>query len=241
MSEFAGRVEVLLVVSVIIPVLNEEGYLGDCLESLSQVQGEVIVVDGGSTDNTVGLAESLGATVIRLGSANRGTQMNAGASVAQGDLLLFFHADSRVPPGGIEAMVSAMEDPTVIGGGFSLEFFPSAFFYSGLAIGANLFCRMTRMIFGDRGMFIRAKSFEALGRFPETAIMEDAALATAMRRAGKLVILPEVVATSARKYVHETKLQAVYRTVWAYTAYRLGVPAEKIKAGYYRLERKGPQ
>ncbi len=228
-------------VSVIIPVLNEEGYLGDCLKSLNQVCGEVIVVDGGSTDNTVGLAESYGVKVIRIGCANRGIQMNAGAALAKGDLLLFFHADSRVPPGGIDAMISAMRDPAVIGGGFSLEFFPSAFFYTGLAIGANLFCRMTRMIFGDRGMFIRAGDFAALGRFPETAIMEDAALATAMRRAGKIVILPEVVATSARKYVHETKLQAVYRTVWAYTAYRLGVPAEKIKAGYYRLERKGPE
>ena len=227
-------------VSVIIPALNEEKYLGACLESLGAAQCEVIVVDGGSTDNTVALAESFGAKVIRQGVANRGRQMNAGAAAAQGELLLFFHADSRLPPNGIESVISAMKDPAVIGGGFSLEFFPATLFYSGLAIGANIFCRMTRMIFGDRGMFIRADRFQELGRFPETAIMEDAALATTMRRAGKIVILPGMVATSARKYVHETKLQAVYRTIWAYTAYRLGVPAEKIKAGYYRLERKGP-
>ena len=227
-------------VSVIIPALDEEKYLGDCLQSLGAAQCEVIVVDGGSTDNTVALAESFGAKVINLGSANRGRQMNAGAAAAQGELLLFFHADSRLPPNGIESMISAMKDPAVIGGGFSLEFFPATLFYSGLAIGANVFCRMTRMIFGDRGMFIRAGCFRALGRFPETVIMEDAALATTMRRAGKIAILPEVVATSARKYVHETKFQAVYRTIWAYTAYRLGVPAEKIKAGYYRLERQGP-
>jgi rSAM/selenodomain-associated transferase 2 len=223
---------------VIIPVLNESAYLGGCLQNFTQEQCEVIVVDGGSTDNSVALAESFGAKVIRLGVANRGRQMNVGAATAQGELLLFFHADSRLPPNGIESIVAAMKNPAVIGGGFSLEFFPATLFYSGLAVGANLFCRMTRMVFGDRGMFIRADCFEALGRFPETAIMEDAALATTMRRAGKMVILPGVVATSARKYANETKLQAVYRTIWAYTAYRMGVPAEKIKAGYYRLERK---
>ena len=226
-------------VSVIIPALDEEEYLVGCLQSLGAAQCELIVVDGGSTDNTVALAESFGAKVIQLGVANRGRQMNAGADVARGELLLFLHADSRVPPNGVESIILAMKDPAVIGGGFSLEFFPADFFYSQLAIGANVFCRMTRMIFGDRGMFIRADRFQELGRFPETAIMEDAALATTMRRAGKIVILPGMMATSARKYVHETKFQAVYRTIWAYTAYRLGVPAQKIKAGYYRLERKG--
>jgi len=226
-------------VSVVIPVLNEEKYVGGCLQSLPQASCEVIVVDGGSTDNTVAIAQSCGANVILLGSANRGRQMNAGAAAAQGELLLFFHADSRLPPNGIEAMILAMRDTGVIGGAFSLKFFPDTFFYSCLAHGANVFCRMTRMVFGDRGIFIRADRFQALGRFPETAIMEDAALATTMRRAGKIVILPEVVETSARKYACETKLQAVYRTIWAYTAYRLGIPAEKIKAGYYRLERKG--
>ncbi|MHC1759371.1 MAG: TIGR04283 family arsenosugar biosynthesis glycosyltransferase [Negativicutes bacterium] len=225
---------------MIIPTLDEGKYLGACLESLGTAECEVIVVDGGSTDNTVALAESFGAKVIQLGAANRGMQMNAGAAAAQGELILFFHADSRLPSNGIKSMISAMKDPAVIGGGFSLEFFPATLFYSGLAVGANLFCRMTRMIFGDRGMFIRADRFQELGGFPETAIMEDAALATTMRRTGKIVILPGMVATSARKYVRETKLQAVYRTIWAYTAYRLGVPAEKIKAGYYRLDRKRP-
>lgn len=226
-------------VSVIIPALNEEGYLGDCLESLKKAHCEVIVVDGGSTDQTVAVAEAFGATVIRLGEANRGRQMNAGAAVARGDLYLFFHADSRLEPGGIEAMTAAMQDSRLVGGGFSLRFYPEAAFYSCLAVGANVFCRITRMIFGDRGMFIRAEHFTRMGRFPEMAIMEDAALATLMRQSGKIVILPEIVATSARKYADETKLQAVYRTVWAYTAYRLGVPAEKIKAGYYGLARKG--
>jgi len=161
--------------------------------------------------------------------------MNAGAAVAHGKILLFFHADSRMPVGGIDAMLSAMHDSRLVGGGFALAFFPPEPFYRFLACGANLFCRMTRMIFGDRGMFLGADRFWQLGGFPETAIMEDAALSTSMRRAGKIAILPEVVETSARKYANETKLQAMYRTMWAYAAYRLGVSPETIKAGYYGL------
>lgn len=223
-------------VSVVIPTLNEEKYLADCLKSVAHPRGEVIVVDAGSVDRTVAIAESFGAKVIRMDVANRAKQMNAGAVAAQGGLLLFFHADSRLPAEGVESILQTMIDPKVVGGAFSLGFFPQETFYSALAIGANLFCRITRMIFGDRGMFLRADHFQELGRFPELAIMEDAALATEMRRSGKIVILPGVVMTSARKYANETKLQAVYRTMWAYAAYRLGVPAEKIKAGYYDLK-----
>ena len=130
-----------------------------------------------------------------------------------------------------------MMRPGVVGGAFSLGFYPPEPFYSWLAIGANLFCRMTRMMFGDRGMFIRASLFWRIGPFPESAIMEDAALATLMKKAGTVVILPHVVYTSARKYKNETKLQAVYRTMWAYAAYRLGVSPETIKDRYYGLGR----
>jgi rSAM/selenodomain-associated transferase 2 len=224
-------------VSIIIPTLNEEAFLGDCLKSLAHEQCEIIVVDGGSTDRTTSIAEEYGANVVRLGTANRAMQMNAGARLAQGDLFLFFHADSRLPTGGIDAMRIAMRNPKVVGGSFSLAFFPDEPFYSFLAIGANVFCRMTRMIFGDRGMFIRPALFWQIGSFQELVIMEDAALATSMRELGKICILPDVVRTSARKYKNETKLQAIYRTMWAYSAYRLGVPPEKIKAGYYKLGR----
>ena len=224
-----------IAVSIIVPTLNEELYLADCLRSLEHPCCERIVVDGGSSDNTLQIARQAGVRTLRCPVANRGRQLNAGAAVARGKILLFFHADSRMPTGGIASMLSAMQDPRLIGGGFDLGFFPPEPFYRFLAFGANLFCRMTRMIFGDRGMFLRTDRFCQLGGFPETAIMEDAALSTSMRRAGKIAILPEVVETSARKYANETKLQAMYRTMWAYAAYRLGVSPETIKAGYYRM------
>ena len=224
-----------IAVSIIVPTLNEELYLADCLRSLEHPCCERIVVDGGSSDDTLQIAKQAGVRTLRCPVANRGRQLNAGAAVARGKILLFFHADSRMPAGGIASMLSAMQEPRLIGGGFDLGFFPPEPFYRFLAFGANLFCRMTRMIFGDCGMFLRSDRFWQLGGFPETAIMEDAALSTSMRRAGKIAILPEVVETSARKYANETKLQAMYRTMWAYAAYRLGVSPETIKAGYYRM------
>jgi len=226
------------VLSIIIPTLNEEKYLADCLQSLPCDNCEVIVVDGGSTDDTVTIAENFGVQVIKLNISNRAVQMNAGAKFAKGDTFLFFHADSRLPRDGIKAIITRMDNRQIIGGGFNLGFFPFHPFYTLLAAGSNIFCRITRMIFGDRGIFIRATDFWRLGCFPEICIMEDAALATAMRRSGKIVILPDIVMTSARKYANETKKQALYRTIWAYIAYQIGVPAKKIKDGYYGLSQK---
>ena len=225
-------------ISVIVPVLNEEDNLPVCLESMEDGACEIIVVDAGSKDNSIAIAEKFGATTICLGVANRGRQMNAGAKAAHGEILLFFHADSRLPAGGLDAIAKAMNKPGIIGGGFSLAFFPRTRFYSFLAWSANLFCRLTRMTFGDRGVFIRADDFWKLEGYLETAIMEDADFSSKMRRFGKMVLLPEVVETSARKYAAESKLQSIYRTIWAYTAFQLGVDPEKIRQGYYGLTKK---
>lgn len=226
-------------ISIIIPTLNEEQYLEDCLRSMPKDdQSEIIVVDGNSTDATVAIATSFGVKVICLTISNRAMQMNVGAEAATGDILLFFHADSRLPAGAITAIHKVMLDPQVFGGAFDLGFYPVQLFYSLLAIGANFFCRMTQMIFGDRGMFIRTTDFWCIGGYTVLDIMEDAALGTKMREQGKIKIISDIVMTSARKYATETKLQAIYRTVWAYCAYRLGVPAAKIKAGYYGLASK---
>lgn len=225
-------------VSVIIPVWNEAEHIEQCLASFRGQACELILVDGGSEDETVALAEKSGVRIIRRHRANRGQQMNVGARVASGEYLLFFHADSRLPVGGIAAIEAALADPAVVGGAFQLAFFPPTQFYRFLASGANLFCWATRMLFGDRGIFLRAKDFWQWGGYVESAIMEDAMLADRMRRQGQLALLPLTVYTSARKYANETKLQAVYRTMWAYAAYRLGVSPERIRAGYYGLDRR---
>lgn len=224
-------------ISIIIPTLNEELNISECIESITGDNFEIIVVDAQSEDNTVQIAELLGAQTLISSVANRAVQMNLGADHANGDIFLFFHADSRLPKGGLKAINKTLKDKSVIGGGFNLLFFPNTIYNRFLAFLSNAFCRLTNIILGDRGFFIRREDFYQLGQFPVTDIMEDADLSFAIQKKGKLKILPFYVRTSARKYKKESILQIIYRTSWSYIAYRVGVSREKIYKQYYGLNK----
>lgn len=223
-------------ISVIIPTLNEEKSIANCIKSFDNQDCEIIVVDAESKDNTVSIAKSMGVKVIISTIANRAIQMNLGAKQADGEVFLFFHADSRIPKDGLQAITYILENKKIVGGGFNLDFYPKTAFYSFIGLTANIFCRITNLVFGDRGIFIRKKDFWALGGYPEKTIMEDAAFTDMMRKKGRLVILSQTVLTSARKYFNETKLQWFYRTSGSYIAYRIGIPPEKIYRFYYGLK-----
>lgn len=229
--------EIVLMISVIIPTLNEENSLSECLESFAADACEIIVVDAQSTDQTVSIAQSFGVKIIQTSVANRAVQMNIGARNSQGEVLLFFHADSRLPQKGLKAIASVLETKDLIGGGFRLSYYPDTHFYRLLASWGNLFCRFTGTIFGDRGIFIRKDDFEQLGGYPEIAIMEDVALMEKMQERGRIVLLPLVVKTSARKYISETMFQVIYSHLWSYVAYGFGVSPEKIYQRYYGLDK----
>ncbi|HEY4000004.1 MAG TPA: TIGR04283 family arsenosugar biosynthesis glycosyltransferase [Candidatus Xenobia bacterium] len=177
-------------VSVVMPVLNEAGQVRESLDLL-QAHGpdEVIVVDGGSTDGTL---EQVGAGVCVLRSPRgRATQMNRGAAVATGDVILFLHADTRLPPGALAAVRQ-----TAPGGRFRLRFdrpHPLLAFYAG-------FTRWSLCSFGDAAFFVRREVFQALGGFSETVPFEDVEFWRRLRRFGP-VVLPLTVTTSARRFV----------------------------------------
>ena len=221
-------------ISVIIPVLNEEKHLEECLKIFSMQKCELIVVDGGSVDRSLEIARENGVTTIALGFANKGRQMNEGAAHSSGDILLFFHADSILPGGALKMIEDVLENKYLLGGTFKLGFHPSKPFYSFLAFFTNIFCSLTRMAFGDRGIFMKRQVFLSLGGFKEYAIMEDADMSDMLRKKGKTAMLPLRVSTSARKYANETHIQACYRTIYACIAYWAGVDPEKIKEGYYK-------
>lgn len=187
--------------SVIIPVLNEEGLMADFLIHLRRrVPGtEIIVADGGSDDGTCEIAAHLADKIVRA-PAGRGRQMNAGAAVAQGEVLWFLHADSRIPENAPESMVKALADPGVAGGCFSLKIFPRRWiFWVRDAIG-NLCVDLFGIALGDRGLFCRRSAFMAAGGYTTEPLFEDANLYRELRRVGATRRVSATIRTSARRY-----------------------------------------
>jgi rSAM/selenodomain-associated transferase 2 len=194
-------------VSIIIPVLNEEKLIAVTLQHLRTVKGhfEIIVVDGRSTDHTVRIAQKF-ARVIE-GPRGRAVQMNKGVEEAKGDILLFLHADTFLPPEAINCLEEALTSPEVVGGRFKINLDNHRVIYRIIGGLINLRDRFTKGFTGDQGIFIRKDIFQRLGGFRDFPLMEDLDLARRMRRAGpakggagKIVRLPLTVTTSTRRW-----------------------------------------
>jgi rSAM/selenodomain-associated transferase 2 len=187
-------------ISIIIPTLNEEKTIPDLAESLGRLRGEfeVIVCDGGSADTTVELARRCGLRVI-MAPRGRGRQMNAGARLAEGETLLFLHADTRLPENALELIAGALADEMVCGGNFSLTF-------GGETREARLLTRiypllrLGGMLYGDSAIFARRGVFERLGGYREYPIFEDCDLYRRIRRLGRFARLNERATTSSRRF-----------------------------------------
>ncbi|MFA6147187.1 MAG: TIGR04283 family arsenosugar biosynthesis glycosyltransferase [bacterium] len=194
-------------ISVIIPTLDEEEGIGRAIRSCREAGPcEVIVVDGGSRDRTVEIARAEADAVI-IAPRGRAAQMNAGAAVARGEVLLFLHADTLLPRGSVPAAVATLQDPAVIGGAFRVRLAASrgagryvraALGITGRMIGAR--AAVSRSYSGDQAIFVRAEAFRAAGGYPEIPLMEDVELSRRMRRAGMTVLLPLRVETSGRRW-----------------------------------------
>lgn len=190
--------------SIIIPVLNEAQQIGALLQALDELSGaaELIVVDGGSHDATVELArQHANVQVVHFGRASRALQMNAGAAQARGEVLLFLHADVRLPGAVLKAVQQALLSETVLGGCFEFGF-PSevGWAYRFYAWGINLRTRWFHTATGDQAIFIRRAEFEALGGYRDMPLMEDIELFNALKRRGQVVILPQQVRVSPRRW-----------------------------------------
>lgn len=189
-----------MLVSIIIPTLNEATTLRELATSLSRLRGafEVIVCDGGSADATVEIARQCGLRVITA-PRGRGRQMNAGANLAKGDALLFLHADTRLPENAPALIASALADEKVCGGNFSLIFDGGARESRALTRIYPLL-RFGGMCYGDSAIYIRRGVFKTLGGYRDYPIFEDIDLYRRMRRAGKFVRLNACVTTSSRRF-----------------------------------------
>ncbi len=188
-------------VSVIIPTLNEADSLGATLDALARLseKPEVIVVDGGSHDCTLEIARERDVRLITSAECGRGTQMHAGATLAQGDALWFLHADTHPPPDSIARMLEALGDEAVVGGNFEIRF-------DGTRRAARfltwLYPQLRRLglCYGDSAIFVRRTAYERVGGFQPFPIFEDVDLVRRLRQVGRFVHLPARVTTSARRF-----------------------------------------
>lgn len=206
-------------ISIIVTALNEEECIAATLRSLQQLSDdkEIIVVDGGSCDETRSIACAEGAKVL-TSRAGRGTQMRAGALEATGDVLWFVHADTLPPPHALDESRTHLADTSVAGGNFGLLFDgPSRSARQLTAIYPML--RILGLSYGDSGIFVRRDIYDRIGGFRELALFEDLDLLRRLRRTGRFVHLPSRIITSSRRFEHRnfalvwlhwTTLQVLY-------------------------------
>ena len=189
-------------VSIIVPVLDEERSITGLLDDLARLPGrfEAIVVDGGSRDATRELAADHPSRPAVL-SARRGRacQCNAGADFAHGDVLVFLHADTRLPDGAYGSLVQALARAAVIGGNFKLRF-DGGDRFSRLLGAWYALQRRAGIYYGDSAIWLRREAFDRLGGFRPLAIMEDYDLVRRMQRTGRTACLPGPAVTSARRW-----------------------------------------
>jgi rSAM/selenodomain-associated transferase 2 len=221
--------------SVIVPVLDEAERIGERLTELRALPGvdEIIVVDGGSRDGTLDLAARAPGVRTMTAPRGRGTQLNAGARTARGDVLLFLHADASLPSDAATWVARALAEPGVVAGAFRIRTVADAGrnWLGPLLRLADLRARVTRLPYGDQAVFVRRDAFERVGGFPDQPLMEDVELARRLRRLGLIRTVPGVVRVSGRRFL-EKPLRAVLAMRLFPLLYRLGVSPARLARLY---------
>ncbi|MGH1396704.1 MAG: TIGR04283 family arsenosugar biosynthesis glycosyltransferase [Trichormus sp.] len=219
-------------ISIIIPTLNEAGNIKTAIATTqSGTNIEVIVVDAGSQDETVAIAHSLGVKVI-LSNPGRAVQMNTGAAVATGEILLFLHADTRLPMGFDEMVRKALQQPGVVAGAFTLQIDAPVLALRLVEWGVKWRSHFWQMPYGDQAIFITKSVFQEIGCFPEMLIMEDFELIRRLQRIGKIFILSVPVITSSRRWLQKGILKTTLINQIVVIGYLLGVAPERLRKLY---------
>lgn len=226
--------------SVIIPAWNEAPLIRDAVASAAKFADEVIVVDGHSADGTASAARAAGARVI-MSTKGRGAQLHAGALAARGDILLFLHADARLPPVARAAILRRLSAPEIIGGNFLLKFLPSSWFTRILAPFNDLRRLITRRYYGDSGIFVRREVYHRLGGFLSYPLMEDYDFSTKLQRAGRCAYIRDIWVTASDRRFRGKEIRTLLLWMSLQILYWLGVPPRVLYEAYPDARGDNPQ
>lgn len=223
-------------ISVIIPTLNAEGTLPQCLTAL--IEGlpaglirEVIISDGGSNDATRKIADATGADVV-TGSASRGGQLRRGAEAARGQWLMVLHADTVLDPGWSQVVGGHLDMPDAGPAFFQLSFRATGLMPAWVAGWANLRARVFGLPYGDQGLLLRTTDYHKAGGYPDQPLMEDVALVRALKK--PLTPLPVRAVTSPDRYQKSGWLRRGARNLWTLARYFAGTDPKDLAQAYRR-------
>lgn len=220
-------------ISAIIPVVNEEARIENAIEKAWLAGAdEVIVVDGQSQDKTAALAKNSNCSLFQS-TPGRAKQLNHGVRQANGDVVLFLHADTWLESGACDQIRLSLKDPRILAGAFEQSIQSQRRMIKWIEKGNARRVRWFNLAYGDQGMFVRKRIFEAEGGFPEVPLMEDYILSQRLRKRASLALLPGPLYVDARRWEQHGALRQTLRNWFITVAFRLGVSPARL-AGFYR-------
>jgi len=221
--------------SIVIPALDEAAGIGATLAALAPLRAaghELIVVDGGSRDGTPVAAQPLADRVL-VAARGRAVQMNAGAGAASGDVLVFLHADTRLPAGADRAVLDGLAASGTSWGRFDVRIEGRSPLLALVAWLMNRRSRLTGIATGDQAMFVTRAAFAAVGGFPALALMEDIALSKRLKRVSPPLCLRTRIVTSGRRWESRGVVRTIVLMWWLRLRYFLGASPEHLRRIYY--------
>ncbi len=228
-------------ISIIIPVLDESAGINQTIEHLrgliatNRLPVEIIVVDGDHEGKTIAAVKD-DRVITAIVKPGRASQMNRGAALAKGEILLFLHADTRLPDDGLALIADAYANFLFVAGAFDLAIDSKRAIFRLIEKTASLRSRLTRIPYGDQAFFFRADYFRALGGFAEIPFMEDVEIMRRIKKRGeKIVFLSSHVQTSPRRWEKEGVIKHTIRNWLLVFLYCLGIAPERL-AKFYRVQ-----
>jgi len=224
--------------SIVVPVLYETEAINPLIEHVRKVgEGEdyeIIVVDGSPEKNTIDAIKDRD-VIKKISLTGRARQMNAGAAAARGEILLFLHADTKLPQGGLKKIREVLQDGMYVGGAFDLKLDTQRRSLRFIAWAARIRVRFTEIPYGDQAIFLRKDYFNAIGYYRDIPIMEDVELMVKIKRlGGKICIIKDPVRSSPRKWLQEGIFYTTFRNHIIRILYSLGVSPDRLVKLYYK-------